>query len=107
MKSAFDTLAEGLLIVDERGVILLANDAFVQKLQPYEDAIEGASVFDLPWEFLGKFNQDELPWQTALRTGAPILVLKSDFGAAMASYGVSVSTRHRLRTAKNRYAASL
>ncbi|MBI3699083.1 MAG: diguanylate cyclase [Afipia sp.] len=73
VKSAFDTLAEGLLIVDEHGAILLANDAFVQKLQPYEHAIEGAMVFDLPWEFFGKFDQGELPWQTALRTGAPIL----------------------------------
>jgi diguanylate cyclase (GGDEF)-like protein/PAS domain S-box-containing protein len=73
VKSAFDTLAEGLLIVDEQGAILLANDAFVQMLQPYKHAIEGAKVVDLPWEFFGKVDQNELPWQTALRTGAPIL----------------------------------
>jgi len=73
VKSAFDTLAEGLLIVDEQEAILLANDAFVQNLQPYERAIEGAMVSTLPWEFFGKFDQGELPWQIALRTGAPIL----------------------------------
>ena len=73
VKAAFNTLAEGLLIVDERGYVLLANDAFIKKLQPYPTAIEGALVSDLPWEFFSRSAHAELPWQTALRTAAPIL----------------------------------
>jgi PAS domain-containing protein len=41
VKAAFDTLAEGVLILDERGYILLANDAFLKNVYNRPDSLIG------------------------------------------------------------------
>jgi diguanylate cyclase (GGDEF)-like protein len=74
VKAAFDTLAEGVLIMDERGYVLLANDAFVKNIYPHSEPLHGIRVSKLPWAQLGTgAGAPELPWQTALRNEAPVL----------------------------------
>ncbi len=64
VRSAMNTLAEGVLILDKDQRIALANDAFglLAGLKP-ED-IQGKTVTDLPW-FPANEHQSALPWDAA------------------------------------------
>jgi PAS domain-containing protein len=74
VKAAFDTLAEGELIMDERGYVLLANNAFVKNIYPHSEPLHGIRVSKLPWAQLGTGEgAPDLSWQTALRNEAPVL----------------------------------
>ena len=73
VKAAFDTLAEGVLIMDEHESILLANDAFVTSIYKGE-ALLGAKVSELPWVQPGIVSAvPEFPWRNALLHGDPVL----------------------------------
>ncbi len=73
VKAAFDTLAEGVLIMDEREFIILANDAFVRNIYKGE-AILGAKVSELPWVRPGIVSVvPEFPWRDALLHEDPVL----------------------------------
>ncbi len=69
IKSAFDTLTEGILILDEQGRILLANNAFSQKVELPSDSLIGQEVSKLNWE---KSSIEQLkegwlyPWSESL-----------------------------------------
>ncbi|WP_231741892.1 diguanylate cyclase [Stieleria varia] len=52
VRQALDTLAEGLLVLDEKARIILANDAF-------------ARTVDVATEYLTEMSADALPWQSA------------------------------------------
>ena len=74
VKAAFDALAEGVLIMDEREYILLANDAFVKKIHADTGRLYGTRTSKLPWMELSTVGAPaELPWQHALRSAAPVL----------------------------------
>ncbi|PXW89763.1 diguanylate cyclase (GGDEF)-like protein [Nitrosomonas sp. Nm84] len=70
IKSAFDTLTEGILILDEQGRILLANNAFSQKVALPSDSLIGKEVSKLNWE---KSSVEQLkedwpyPWAESLK----------------------------------------
>jgi diguanylate cyclase (GGDEF)-like protein/PAS domain S-box-containing protein len=70
VKAAFDTLAEGVLIMDEREFIVLANDAFVRNIYKGE-ALLGLKASELQW--VQPAVETEFPWQTALRNKDPVL----------------------------------
>ena len=73
VKAAFDTLAEGVLIMDEHESILLANDAFVRSIYKGE-ALLGAKVSELPWVQPDIVSAvPEFPWRNALLRGDPVL----------------------------------
>ncbi|HEX4053146.1 MAG TPA: ATP-binding protein [Tepidisphaeraceae bacterium] len=76
VRAALDTLAEGLLILDQEGRIALANRAFAAVLGCEPDKLMGARAAQLPWE------QDlpdekrgaavaEFPWLLAVRGNEP------------------------------------
>ncbi len=68
VRTALDALAEGVLLLDAQGRILLANTAFANSVDKVPGALLGRKVSDLKWEF-GRIHEDEFPWDTVLRLG--------------------------------------
>jgi PAS domain S-box-containing protein len=68
VRSALDTLAEGLLVIDGRDRIVLANGAFAAMLGKSPDKLLGHVASRLPWVH-EKENEPSaaLPWTVALR----------------------------------------
>ena len=73
VRSALDTLAEGLLVVDLRAQIVLANEAFANLVGRRTEELLGRSASDLPW--VGPDGQPPpeatFPWAKALVDGEP------------------------------------
>ena len=72
VRSALDSLTEGLLVVDQKLRVVLANEAFVRLLGKTNDQLMGSAVAAIEWrdaqgELLG---HDRLPWVKALEQGA-------------------------------------
>ncbi|MGD8843821.1 MAG: diguanylate cyclase, partial [Gammaproteobacteria bacterium] len=68
VRTVLDALAEGVLLLDVRGRIMLANNAFASSVDKMPGALLGRKVSDLRWEF-GRIHEDEFPWDTVLRLG--------------------------------------
>ena len=67
VKSALDTLAEGLLVIDRSGVIVLANSAFSIWLGRDSEDLIGQDAAGLPWTLEGRAPTAlELPGLTAI-----------------------------------------
>jgi PAS domain S-box-containing protein len=69
VRAALDTLAEGLVVIDRKQHIVLANQALASLLGVAPEALMGRRVGDLGWmnaqgEAVG---EDDLPWTAALR----------------------------------------
>ena len=65
VKSAFNALAEGLVIIDEKEQILLANTSFADKIEVPADNLIGRKLSHLSW--VNDSNQHRhLPWDAAL-----------------------------------------
>jgi len=78
VNAAFDTLAEGVIIVDEKEQILLANKAFTEKTGLTFNSLLGMKASDLPWKSISdKKSGLSLPWLKVIETG------KSTIGAQL------------------------
>ena len=73
VRSALDTLTEGLLVLDTKGQIVLANQAFADLIGREPISLTGETTDTLAWENDKgeKPAADEYPWQQALQTGIP------------------------------------
>ncbi|MDH3390073.1 MAG: GGDEF domain-containing protein, partial [Gammaproteobacteria bacterium] len=85
VNAAFDTLSEGVIIIDEDEQILLANKAFCEKIGRDPITVLGAKASELKWERVSKEKSGtELPWLEVLKTGKNTIgaqfKLKSDEG---------------------------
>lgn len=70
VRAALDTLAEGLLVVDRKLHIVLANSSFAAVAGDTPDKLMGRRIVDLPWGLPGvEAARREFPWVTALRDG--------------------------------------
>ncbi len=74
VKAAFDTLAEGILILDEQGDIMLANNAFTRSVSITGANLLGKKASSLNWinsdgENRQLIPKDDLPWMRVLTTG--------------------------------------
>lgn len=72
VRSALDTLTEGLLVCDKEGTIVLANEAFAAMSARTPEGMFGGNITDLPWRNRGETENTpagDLPWENALRTG--------------------------------------
>jgi diguanylate cyclase (GGDEF)-like protein/PAS domain S-box-containing protein len=72
VRSALDTLAEGLVVLDNHERIVLANEAFARTLRRTPEELSGRRASNLPWVL----NEVEdgpavLPWLRALQDGRP------------------------------------
>ena len=73
VRAALDTLAEGLLIVDRRQNIVLANQSFAEFLGKNPAELIGQSAVGLNWLDAGNqpVSKDQLPWLAVLRDASP------------------------------------
>ena len=72
VRTAFDTLAEGVLVLDARQNIVLSNSAFAKIVnQPAEDLI-GRQIADFSWDFPddSPFGAGSTPWGLALESSS-------------------------------------
>ncbi|MCC9656618.1 diguanylate cyclase [Rhodopirellula halodulae] len=69
VRQALDTLAEGLLVLDEEGKIVLANDNFLDTNGFEPEELQDRLAGDLPWVIShdeDKPKEIELPWTRAI-----------------------------------------
>jgi PAS domain S-box-containing protein len=73
VRSALDTLAEGLLVIDLKGQIVLANQAFAATVGRKPNELMGRSASDLAWVNPDgtPFPKEAFPWTRALADGSP------------------------------------
>jgi signal transduction histidine kinase/CheY-like chemotaxis protein/HPt (histidine-containing phosphotransfer) domain-containing protein len=71
VRTALDTMVEGLLVLDLDGHIVLANQAFSGFVRETPDALMGRLVGDFEWtNFEGTaIEATDYPWEIALRRG--------------------------------------
>ncbi len=75
VRLAFDVMTEGVVVLDSRGRILLANRAF-RALPGTEGGSDlvGRHLSDLPWLAAGlQSDAAEHPWTSAMRSGQPVM----------------------------------
>ena len=71
VRSALDTMAEGLLVLDNKEQIVLANRAFARTLGEDPDALLGRRVGEFPWSDADgvALEAETRPWHLALTSG--------------------------------------
>lgn len=71
VRAALDTMAEGLVVLDGKEQVALANSAFGRLLGEDPDALMGTSISRLPWqdENGNALDMDCSPWRRAMATG--------------------------------------
>ena len=71
VRSALDTMAEGLLVLDNKEQIMLANRAFATLLTTTPEALMGQRVGEFPWSGAEgePLEPDTRPWHVALMSG--------------------------------------
>ncbi len=88
VRSAFNALAEGLLLMDEKEHIILANDSFAEKVQRPAASLVGLKASGLGWDTDRLGGQSEFPWQRSLQeqetqTGIPLVFEADQHGSRM------------------------
>lgn len=69
VRSALDTIAESLLVLDKRGNLVLANAAFTELVDEPVEKLIGRQVNRFEWQAAGEETKiDEMPWDKAFRT---------------------------------------
>ncbi|MFK8013811.1 MAG: EAL domain-containing protein [Gammaproteobacteria bacterium] len=68
VRAAYDVLAEGVLILNENGQIVLANESFARRVGQSTETLVGKSPNSYAWDLSGDGVQT-LPWQIALSSG--------------------------------------
>ena len=71
VRSALDSLTGGLLVVDQKQSVVLANDAFVKLLGKSNEQLMGSAVAAISWlDQAGQpLEESAYPWLAALREG--------------------------------------
>ena len=66
VRNALNILAEGVLILDKREHIVLANTSILENLKKSEQILLGKKASSLGWKLIENKNTKEFPWLTAL-----------------------------------------
>src|SRR5688500_11585429 len=74
VRAALDTLTEGLLVIDKRQNIVLANEAFAQLLGTTPDKLLATLVSNLKWMTTEgtPLAEEQQPWLRALNQGTAV-----------------------------------
>jgi diguanylate cyclase (GGDEF)-like protein/putative nucleotidyltransferase with HDIG domain len=72
VRQALDTLAEGLLVMDERATVILANRAFAQTVNVPAEQLVDSCANDLPWRIAECGGAEQYPWMRAIDESATI-----------------------------------
>ena len=87
VRSALNTLIEGLVIINTNGRIVFSNEAFEKVVSANEDELRGKKLCQFEWQNENGEHFDKLPWTAASETGEPILNtivrLQTDDGAKL------------------------
>lgn len=70
VRNALNILAEGVLILDRREQVVLANSALLEHLQRTEQSLMGKKASNLGWFLDPAQEVREYPWLSAIHTGA-------------------------------------
>ncbi len=96
VRAALDTMAEGLLVIDPKGYIMLANQAFAEVVGEASDKLIGRLATSFAW--LGpdgvKLAAQACPWNATLRDAQAlrhVLVRLADSSAKVRSFMVNCS----------------
>ncbi len=80
VKYVFDTLTEGVVLIDVKERIVLANQALADKFERSINSLMGSKVSDLDWRNLeSNKTSDELPWLKAMREGENVSSVQLKF----------------------------
>lgn len=85
VRNALNILAEGVLILDRREQIVLANTALLENLRRTEESLLGKKASNLGWFVDPKSDDNEYPWMRAIaegikQTGVRVLLPMGDDG---------------------------
>ena len=72
VRDAFNTLSEGVMILDKKEQIVMANDAFAEKLNKTPDDLMGMKASAFKWKHSSKDKQkteQNFPWINSIREG--------------------------------------
>ncbi len=72
VRSALNTLAEGLVLVNPEGEIMHANQAFGELVSQEPSQLVGGSIGQFAWSVADDEEHTALPWQTSLESGQSI-----------------------------------
>jgi signal transduction histidine kinase/DNA-binding response OmpR family regulator len=74
VRTAFDTMVGGLLVVDTRGYIILANQAFADMVSDIPEKLIGRETSALPWlDSAGNAQGPQAhPWTAAVQSGIAV-----------------------------------
>ena len=92
VRSALDTIAESLIVMNKKGEIVLANVAFAELVEKSPEALIGVEADSFDWQLSNlpdarPGDEPDFPWLTTLRTGLPVK-------GAMISLLTGDGTRH-------------
>ncbi len=79
VNTAFDTLAEGVLIIDEDDYILLVNKAFSNRIERSAQSLVGQKASELPWQKSSDSSARRLPWKAVIETGKDSVGVSLDY----------------------------
>ncbi len=69
VRAAFNTLSEGVLILDNDEKIMMANDAFASQVDKEASALLGTKASAMKWRHVKSTGDDQLPWIKSLQHG--------------------------------------
>ena len=70
VRSALDSLTEGLLVIDQKQAVVLANESFVKLLGRSNEQLMGTDIAAIPWlDDTGLPLLSDYPWAAALEQG--------------------------------------
>ena len=95
VNAAFDTLSEGVMIIDEDEQIVLTNKAFTSRIGRDQDVLFASNPSELKWKRVSKLKSGtELPWLEVLDSGKAVIgakyILKTDAGEEV-KYAINAS----------------
>src|SRR5690606_19819487 len=73
VRTAFDTLVDCVLVLDEDERIVLANRSFATQLNQSPEELQGQRADELPWQMPDEGRKEPFPWTCTLRDGKPQL----------------------------------
>lgn len=91
VREAFDSLAEGILVLDKDDRVVLANRAFERTSGRTTEQLMGVSVHDLPFVRRGELPVEAFPWQETKITRVLVRGGLVGFGDAETTFSVSAA----------------
>ena len=92
VREALDALAEGLLVIDTEGRIVLANSAFAQHVHMKVEELIGKNANLIGFLHHGDNEQKESPWHHTITTGVAVRGVIMKIGTVAAERTFSVSS---------------